>query len=72
MFQRIIRIPKHGGPDGVGLPQSVFDELLEMLNTDLVNDIDAQQAIDLCFNISKQEEWNNIYQKELITRYRKL
>lgn len=72
MVQRIIRIPKHGGPDGEGLPLSVFDELIELLNTELVSDIDAQTAINLCFNISKQDEWNNIYQKELINRYRKL
>lgn len=72
MVQRVIKIPKHGGPDGLGLPQSVFDELLELLNTELVSDIDAQTAINLCFNISTQEEWNNIYQKELINRYRKL
>lgn len=72
MVQRVIKIPKHGGPDGQGLQPQVFDQLLELLNNQIVSDIEAQDAIDLCFNVSTQIEWNDTYREELLIRYRKL
>jgi hypothetical protein len=69
MVQRIIKIPKHGGPDGVGLDQKSFDQLLNILNDETVSDNIAKSAIELCLSASKQQEWNDNYRPKLVEQY---
>ncbi len=57
MVQRSINIPKHGGPDGAGLPQVVFDQLLNMFEDVTISDIEIKDAIELCLSASTQAEW---------------
>ena len=66
MVQRVIKVPKHGGPDGQGLPAEVVEELMDIIKKDLFNDDQIKQAFDLCISASTQEEWNNIYRPQLI------
>jgi len=67
MVQRIIKIPKHGGPDGIGLPRTVFDQLLIMLDDVTIKDAEIKQAIELCLSASTQTEWLD-YREELLQR----
>ena len=66
MVQRIIKVPKHGGPDGQGLPPEVITELMEIIKNDLFNDEQIKQAFDLCLSASTQEQWNNTYRPQLL------
>lgn len=68
MVQRAIKIPKHGGPDGLGLPREAFDELLILLDDSGIDDNIAKQAIELCLGASTQVQWE-VYREELIKRY---
>jgi hypothetical protein len=61
-----IKIPKHGGPDGQGLPNEVIDELLDIINKGLFTEEQQRQAIELCMTASTQEQWNNDYRLRLI------
>ena len=63
MDQGKLTVPKHGGPDGQGLPVVIFDLLLELLPR--MTSQQQQQAIDLCFSLSTCVEWNDIYRPRL-------
>ena len=65
---RKIKIPKHGGPDGQGLPETSFTELENLLDNVEVTDEEAKAAIELCLGASKQEEWNSVYRPRLVER----
>lgn len=66
MVQRKLKVPKHGGPDGQGLPKEVFEEFLKIFIDPAVSDNDAQQTMELSFSASKQQEWNEVYRLELL------
>jgi hypothetical protein len=66
MVLRSFKVPKHGGPDGQGLPETVFEELLKLFRDTTVSDEDAESAMLLSFDASTAEEWNNRYRPELI------
>jgi hypothetical protein len=68
MVPRDLKIPKHGGPDGLGLPREVFDHLLIMFEDATISDTEIKGAIELCLSASGQEQWNNEYREELIKR----
>jgi len=61
-----IKIPKHGGPDGQGLPEEVIDELIDIINKGLFTEEQQRQAIELCISASTQEQWNNNYRLKLL------
>ncbi len=61
-----IKIPKHGGPDGQGLPEEVIDELIEIVKLELFNEDQLKQAIELCISASTQDQWNNNYRLRLV------
>jgi hypothetical protein len=65
MVLRQFKIPRHGGPDGQGLPRSVFEELLKIFNDSAVSDQDAESAMLLSFSASTTEEWNEEYRPQL-------
>jgi hypothetical protein len=67
MVQRLIKIPKHGGPDGVGLPRTVFNHLLSMMEDATIKDEEIKGAIELCLSASTQSEWQ-IYREELLEK----
>jgi hypothetical protein len=66
MVQRLIKIPKHGGPDGVGLTPSIFQSLVQLVSDRTITDKEATSAIELCLGASTQAEWNDIYRPQLI------
>lgn len=59
-------MPKHGGPDGQGLPKQAFDELLRILQDITVNDQDAESVMMLGFGASEQQQWNEEYRPQLL------
>ena len=61
-----IKIPKHGGPDGQGLPEEVIDELIDIINNGLFTVEQVRQAVELCMSASTQYEWNNNYRPRLL------
>lgn len=61
-----IKIPKHGGPDGQGLPEEVIDELIEIIKLELFTEDQLKQAIELCISASTQDQWNNNYRLRLV------
>ena len=65
MVQRI-KIPKHSGPDGQGLPRNVFDSLMAMINDAGTTANEAKIAIELCLALSTQAQWNDEYRPELV------
>jgi hypothetical protein len=67
MVSRNLKIPKHGGPDGVGLPKPVFDHLLIMFEDATLSDTEIKGAIELCLSASTQNEWLG-YREELLKR----
>jgi hypothetical protein len=67
MVQRLVKIPKHGGPDGTGLPRPVFDHLLVMFEDVTINDIEIKGAIELCLSASTRAQWLD-YREELVKR----
>lgn len=60
-----IKIPRHQGPDGQGLPRSVFEKLLELVQQPGMTAEDMVQAVEFCFGASTQQEWNETYAPEL-------
>lgn len=55
------KVPKHGGPDGQGLPWLAFRALADSLaKRELTGDA-ARDAIELCLKSAKQSEWNDWY-----------
>lgn len=59
------KVPKHGGPDGQGLPWSAFMELAHNLAERRLTGDAARQAIELCLGSAKKEEWNDWYMRIL-------
>lgn len=68
MVQRSLKVPKHGGPDGQGLPRAAFDQLLVLLDDASTEDLVVKEAIELCLSASTQVQWNAEYREELIKR----
>jgi DNA ligase-1 len=60
------QVPKHGGPDGQGLPWAAFKELLHLLYTRQLTGHDARAAIELALSSSTQAQWNDWYRRILI------
>jgi hypothetical protein len=68
MVQRNLKVPKHGGPDGQGLPRAAFEQLLELAVDKNTDDLMMKEAIELCLSASTQVQWNDEYREELIKR----
>jgi len=60
------QVPKHGGPDGQGLPWPAFRKLADQLANRTLTGHDARDAIELCLCAAKQSEWNDWYRRILI------
>lgn len=60
------KVPKHGGPDGQGLPWEAFKELCNLLSTRQLTGDDARSAIELALGASTQVQWNDWYRRILI------
>ena len=60
------KVPKHGGPDGQGLPWVAFKELCTLLSTRQLTGDDARTAIELALSASTQTQWNDWYRRILI------
>lgn len=59
------KVPKHGGPDGQGLPWSGFRALADSLaKRELTGDA-AKRAIELALSCATQSEWNDWYMRIL-------
>jgi hypothetical protein len=61
-----LKIPKHSGPDGQGLPRNVFDQLIELLKDKDTSVEEAKAAVELCLTLSTHTQWNDTYRQELI------
>ena len=68
MVSRNLKIPKHGGPSGVGLPRTVFDHVLLMFEDATISDTEIKGAMELCLSASEQTQWNTEYREELLKR----
>jgi hypothetical protein len=68
MVQRSIKIPKHGGPDGQGLPRNVFEQLFAVVDDLTLPNEEVKIAIELCLSLSTQQQWNEEYRVELLER----
>jgi DNA ligase 1 len=60
------KVPKHGGPDGQGLPWVAFKELCHLLSTRQLTGDDARSAIELALGASTGRQWNDWYRRILI------
>lgn len=60
------KVPKHGGPDGQGLPWAAFKELCHLLSTRQLTGDDARSAVELALSASAQAQWNDWYRRILI------
>jgi DNA ligase 1 len=60
------KVPTHSGPDGQGLPWTVFEDLADKLAKRELTGHDARDAIELCLAIAKKNEWNDWYRRILI------
>jgi DNA ligase-1 len=59
------KVPKHGGPDGQGLPWAGFRALADSLaKRELTGDA-AKKAIELALSCATQSEWNDWYMRIL-------
>ncbi len=61
MVQGTVKLPKHGGPDGQGLPAEVIEELILMIKNGVFTEEQINQAVELCLSASTQQQWNEIY-----------
>jgi hypothetical protein len=61
MVPGTVKIPKHGGPDGQGLPEEVITELIAIIKQGLFTEQQINQAIELCLSASTQQQWNEQY-----------
>ena len=61
MVPGIVKLPKHGGPDGQGLPKEVIDELIQIIKQGLFTEDQINQAVQLCLSASTQQQWNEVY-----------
>jgi hypothetical protein len=68
MVQGTVKIPKHGGPDGQGLPAEVIEELLLLIKNGVLTEEQINQAIELCLSASTQQQWNEIYVPLLVDK----
>lgn len=68
MVHAVIKIPKHGGPDGQGLPVEVIEELISIIKNGLFTEQQINQAIELCLSASEQQQWNEIYLPMLVDK----
>jgi hypothetical protein len=68
MVQGVIKIPKHGGPDGQGLPAEVIDELIMLIKNEAFTEAQINQAIELCLGASTQQQWNEVYVPLLVDK----
>ena len=59
------KVPKHGGPDGQGLPWTAFKALADSLASRQLTGDAARDAIELCLKTAKQTEWNDWYMRIL-------
>jgi hypothetical protein len=66
MVPGIIKIPKHGGPDGQGLPVVVIEELILLIKNAVLTEQQINQAIELCLSASTQQQWNEVYMPLLV------
>jgi DNA ligase-1 len=55
------KVPRHGGPDGQGLPWPAFRVLADNLAQRKLTGDAARDAIELCLKSAKQSEWNDWY-----------
>lgn len=68
MVPGIVKIPKHGGPDGQGLPAEVVDELISLIKNGALTELQINQAIELCLSASTQQQWNEVYVPLLVDK----
>jgi hypothetical protein len=68
MVQGTVKIPKHGGPDGQGLPAEVIEELLLLIKNGVLTEEQINQAIELCLSASTQQQWNEVYVPLLVDK----
>ena len=68
MVQGTVKLPKHGGPDGQGLPAEVIDELLLLIKNGALTEPQINQAIELCLSASTQQQWNEVYLPLLVDK----
>ena len=68
MVQGVIKIPKHGGPDGQGLPAEVINELIMLIKNEEFTEAQINQAIELCLSASTQQQWNEEYVPLLVDK----
>lgn len=59
------KVPKHGGPDGQGLPWKAFRALADSLAERKLTGDAARDAIELCLKSAKKTEWNDWYMRIL-------
>lgn len=59
------KVPKHGGPDGQGLPWTAFRALADSLAKRQLTGDAARDAIELCLKSAKKNEWNDWYMRIL-------
>lgn len=67
----MIKIPKHGGPDGQGLNEESFVELIKIMQDPELTEQDKSWSLMLCFSASTQAQWNENYRPRLIEIYKK-
>lgn len=60
------KVPTHGGPDGQGLPWSVFLDLAQKLQRRELSGNSAKDAIELCLAVATKSQWNDWYRRILI------
>jgi DNA ligase-1 len=59
------KVPKHGGPDGQGLPWVAFRALADDLASRKLTGDNAKKAIELALTCATQTEWNDWYMRIL-------
>jgi len=59
------KVPKHGGPDGQGLPWAAFRVLADDLAARRLTGDAARRAIELALSCATQTEWNDWYMRIL-------
>ena len=68
MVQGTVKLPKHRGPDGQGLPAEVIEELILMIKNGVFTEEQINQAVELCLSASTQRQWNEIYLPLLVDK----
>jgi len=68
MVPGTVIIPKHNGPDGLGINVEVIEELISLIKQGAFTEAQIAQAINLCIESSTQEQWNNIYMSLLVEK----